>query len=95
MALIARYMEEDGVCRTEAARRANIARSNVEKWVKLTTVFSELDRRALIKKWATAMRGVGGGAAVGAGAGAGEGAAVGAGAGAGEGAAVGASAAAG
>ena len=50
MALIARYMEEDGVCRTEAARRANIARSNVEKWVKLTTVFSELDRRALIKK---------------------------------------------
>ena len=25
LALIARYMEEDGVCRTEAARRANIA----------------------------------------------------------------------
>jgi hypothetical protein len=50
LALIARYMEEDGVCRTEAARRANIARSNFEKWVKLTTNFNKLDRRALIKK---------------------------------------------
>jgi hypothetical protein len=50
LALIARYMEEDGVCWTEAARRSNIARSNVKQWVKLTTVFSKLDRRDLIKK---------------------------------------------
>ena len=50
LALVARYMEEDGVNRTEAARQANIARSNVEGWAKLTTIFNELDRRALVKK---------------------------------------------
>jgi hypothetical protein len=50
LALIARYLEEDGFCWSEAARRANIARSNVEGWAKLTTIFNKLDRRALIKK---------------------------------------------
>ena len=50
LALIVRYMEEDGVCWTETTKRANIAQSNVERWAKLTTVFGGLDRRALTKK---------------------------------------------
>jgi hypothetical protein len=50
LALVARCIEEDGVNWTEATRRANIARSNVKKWMKLTTIFNELDRRAFVKK---------------------------------------------
>jgi hypothetical protein len=50
LALIARYVEEDGVCPTEAARRANIARQNIEKLSKLTTEFKELRGRDGRKK---------------------------------------------
>ena len=50
LALITGYMEEDGVCWAEAARRANIAQQNVAKWAKRTTIFNELERNARLKK---------------------------------------------
>ena len=42
LVLIVHYMAEDGVCLTEAARRANISHKNIEKRSKLTTKFKEL-----------------------------------------------------
>jgi hypothetical protein len=50
LVLIACSMEEDGVNQTEVARRANVAQSNIHSWIKLMTVFEELEGRARSKK---------------------------------------------